>query len=103
MTKKQCPLGDDCDLTVAWMLGRQNAKDEIAALKEQLEAARRDAKEAEAYAGELEAKLAKAMTALVEVQEFVKDLEPYAEQGHTLVPALQKACAVYAELTGEKK
>ena len=49
-----------------------------------------------------EAKLAKAMTALVEVQEFVKDLQPYAEQGHTLVPALQKACLTLAELTGEK-
>lgn len=49
---------------------------------------------------ELEAKLAKALTALSDVQRFVKDLEPYADQGHTLVPALQKACAVYVELTG---
>ena len=54
-----------------------------------------------ALIAELEAKLAKALTALVEVREFVKDLEPYADQGHSLVPALQKACAVYAELTGE--
>lgn len=45
--QKQCPLGKDCDLTLAWMLGRESAKDEIAALKKQLEAARRDAKEAE--------------------------------------------------------
>lgn len=59
---RQCPLGDDCDLTTAWMLGRQNAKDEIAALKEQLEAARRDAKEAEAYAEELERALARKHT-----------------------------------------
>lgn len=51
---------------------------------------------------ELEAKLAKALTALTEVREFVEGLEPYAEQGHTLVPALQKACTVYAELTGGK-
>jgi hypothetical protein len=41
---------------------------------------------------ELEAKLAKAVSALEGVQDFVRDLEPYADQGHTLVPALQKAC-----------
>lgn len=34
---KQCPLGEDCDLTIAWMLGRESAKDEIAALKAELE------------------------------------------------------------------
>jgi hypothetical protein len=38
MTKKQCPLGEDCDLTTAWMLGRQSAKDEAAARIEELEA-----------------------------------------------------------------
>lgn len=51
---------------------------------------------------ELEEKLAKALTALGDVQWFVKDLEPYADQGHTLVPALQKACAVYVELTSSE-
>ena len=27
MTKKQCPLGEACDLTTAWMAGRQLAID----------------------------------------------------------------------------
>ena len=27
MTKKQCPLGEDCDLTTAWMAGRQHGID----------------------------------------------------------------------------
>jgi hypothetical protein len=31
MTRKTCPLGDDCDLTVAWMAGRESAKDELEA------------------------------------------------------------------------
>jgi uncharacterized protein YlaN (UPF0358 family) len=38
MTKKQCPLGEDCDLTTAWMLGRQSEKAEAAARIEELEA-----------------------------------------------------------------
>jgi short subunit dehydrogenase-like uncharacterized protein len=49
---------------------------------------------------DLEDKLSKAMAALGDVQLFVKDLEPYADQGTTLVPALQKACTTYVELTG---
>jgi hypothetical protein len=28
---RTCPLGDDCDLTVAWMAGAKQAKDEAAA------------------------------------------------------------------------
>ena len=32
MTKKTCPLGEDCDLTVAWMAGRESAKDEAQAM-----------------------------------------------------------------------
>ena len=31
MTRITCPLGDDCDLTVAWMAGRESAKDELEA------------------------------------------------------------------------
>lgn len=49
----------------------------------------------------LEAKLEKAVTALEGVRTFVRDLAPYAEQGHTLVPALEKACTTLAELKGE--
>ena len=31
MTKKTCPLGEDCDLTIAWMAGWESAKDEYKA------------------------------------------------------------------------
>ena len=57
-----------------------------------------------AYEAQLvaEAKLAKAINALEKVQGFVKDLEPYADQGHTLVPALREACEVLVVLKGEK-
>jgi hypothetical protein len=30
MTRPTCPLGEDCDLTVAYMLGRRDASDELA-------------------------------------------------------------------------
>jgi hypothetical protein len=33
---RTCPLGEDCDLTVAWMAGRESAKDRIEALKAKL-------------------------------------------------------------------
>jgi predicted nucleic acid-binding Zn-ribbon protein len=49
----------------------------------------------------LERKLNKAMGALEKVQAFVRDLEPHADQGHTLVPALREACETLAELKGE--
>ena len=43
MTKKDCPLGEDCDLTLAWMMGateaRDRAKARIAALEAKLEMA----------------------------------------------------------------
>ena len=67
MSKKNCPLGEDCDLTLAWMMGateaRDKAKARIAVLTEQLESARLDAKEAEAYSVWLEGRLAKAVEA----------------------------------------
>ena len=50
---------------------------------------------------ELEAKLEKAVEALEKVRAFVKDLGAYADQGHTLVPALYYACTTLAELKGE--
>jgi len=50
---------------------------------------------------ELEADLEKAVSALEGVQDFVRDLAPYADQGHTLVPALQKACKTLNELKGQ--
>ena len=43
MTKKQCPLGEDCDLTIAWMKGAEDARDRakarIAALEDRLNTA----------------------------------------------------------------
>ena len=33
---KTCPLGEDCDLTVAWMAGRESAKDEYKGWIEEL-------------------------------------------------------------------
>lgn len=36
---RACPLGEDCDLTVAWMAGAKEAKDEIAALRAKLKEA----------------------------------------------------------------
>ena len=50
--------------------------------------------QAEALIEELEAELVKALEALEGVRSFVRDLETYADQGHTLVPALRKACNV---------
>ena len=75
MAKKQCPLGEDCDLTIAWMKGAEDARDKakarIEALTEQLEAARLDAEEAEAYSVWLEAKLGK-------TEDFVRRVIRYA-------------------------
>jgi hypothetical protein len=43
VTKKDCPLGEDCDLTLAWMMGAEDARDRakarIAALEAKLEMA----------------------------------------------------------------
>ncbi len=38
MTKKHCPLGEDCDLTIAWMKGAEDARDKSKARIEVLEA-----------------------------------------------------------------
>ena len=48
-----------------------------------------------------EEKLNEAMAALQKVQAFVKEIEPYADQGHTLVPSLLYACDVYNKLKGD--
>jgi hypothetical protein len=50
---------------------------------------------------ELDGKLNKAIGALEKVQAFVRDLEPHADRGHTLVPALREACETLLELKGE--
>lgn len=52
MSRLKCPLGEDCDMTLAWMMGAERAKDTIkaqaaeieklrAALRETLEVASR--------------------------------------------------------------
>lgn len=52
---------------------------------------------------ELEAKLAKAVDALEGVRAFVRDLGLYADQGHTLVPELEKACTTLAAVSETHK
>ena len=43
MTKKSCPLGEDCDITIAWMKGAEDARDRakvrIEALEDRIEMA----------------------------------------------------------------
>ena len=42
MTKKQCPLGEACDLTTAWMAGAVKAQDQIKAQAAEIERLRGD-------------------------------------------------------------
>ena len=42
MTKKQCPLGENCDLTTAWMAGAAKAQDQIKAQVAEIERLRGD-------------------------------------------------------------
>jgi PIN domain nuclease of toxin-antitoxin system len=37
VSKRGCPLGEDCDLTIAWMKGAEDARDKAKALIEALE------------------------------------------------------------------
>jgi hypothetical protein len=59
--QKTCPLGDDCDLTVAWMAGQAEARDSFRARIEQLETqlglARIDAQQQRERASNAEAEL----------------------------------------------
>jgi hypothetical protein len=77
------------------------AADRIEVLTEQLEAARLDAKEAEAYSVWLEGKLAKAREALKEAWFMLTvphlDYEPEPEE-----PGLRRIKTTLAELTGDK-
>jgi hypothetical protein len=71
MTRTTCPLGDDCDLTVAWMAGRESAKDELEAKQQETFQMYVDANEAridaEAKLSESEDLLAKAQGALHQI------------------------------------
>ena len=74
MTDRTCPLGEDCDLTVAWMAGREEARDQFRARIEQLETqlglARIDADQQRARAEAAEA----ALQAADELAQAVDDL-----------------------------
>ena len=74
MTKKSCPLGEDCDLTIAWMKGAEDARDK-----------------AKARIAALEAKLAKAVKALESIC-----FESVGDEG------IYTARAALAELKGDK-
>jgi len=56
VSKKSCPLGEDCDLTIAWMKGaedaRDKAKDYIRELEDNLESYALDCLEARGQADE---------------------------------------------------
>jgi hypothetical protein len=84
MTKKDCPLGEDCDLTLAWMKGAEDARDR-----------------AKARIAALESKLAKAREALKEAWFMLTvphlDYEPEPEE-----PGLRRIKTTLAELTGDK-
>ena len=73
------PLPDE------WFAERAQMQDRINGLEERLKAAQDDANEAEAYAGELEAKLAKAL-------DFIQDLTgcewPYDEDAKRILAEL---------------
>ncbi len=61
MSDRNCPLGEDCDLTVAWMAGQKEARDSFRArieeLKTQLGLTRIDADQQRARAEVAEAAL----------------------------------------------
>ena len=87
MTKKQCPLGEDCDLTIAWMKGAEDARDKA---KARIEA--------------LESKLAKAVQAM---QEAIKlaDMPHYGDREDALdncFDAIDLLRTTLSELNGDK-
>jgi len=43
-----------------------------------------------------------AINALQKVKDFVRELEPYADQGHTLAPALHHACLLLNKLKEDR-
>jgi hypothetical protein len=75
MTKKDCPLGEDCDLTLAWMMGATEARDR-----------------AKARIAALEVKLEKAVGAL----DQIAGKAPYADDPYDI------ARATLAEIEGDK-
>jgi hypothetical protein len=107
MTKKTCPLGEDCDLTIAWMKGAEDARDKIKELEAELNLMKTSGiaevavknpsvmeymKHWEGRAETAEAKLAKAVEAL----DRIAGKAPYADDPYDI------ARATLAELTGDK-
>ena len=105
MSRNTCQLGEECDLTVAWMAGRESAKDEAKARIEELEAKACDNFQMYVDANEAridaEAKLAKAVKALDEAWFMLTvphlNYEPEPEE-----PGLRRIKTTLAELNGEK-
>jgi len=115
MTKKQCPLGEDCDLTIAWMMGATEARDKA---KARIEALEKEITEVNAAweqtsimlgrqlarASDLEAKLAKAVQAM---QEAIKlaDMPHYGDREDALdnyFDAIDLLRTTISELNGDK-
>jgi hypothetical protein len=85
MTKKQCPLGEDCDLTLAWMMGAAEARDKA---KARIEA--------------LEAEIEKLKNLLCLADEAIMDLNGCFPLGHNQREhALRKACLAIRAVTGD--
>ena len=131
MTKKNCPLGEDCDLTLAWMMGAEDARDKTKAQIAALEAENNRLKEqckglAQAAMNNgqgliiAESKLAKAVEALQSVINACDQGRMIPRPGHgaggmtieanvkgsiyTGVPAwpIEEARTALAELKGDK-
>jgi hypothetical protein len=75
---RTCPLGDDCDLTVAWMAGQSEAKaslsDRITELKTQAGFARIDADQQRARAEAAEAEIARLKQRILDDTEEIRDM-----------------------------
>ncbi len=82
MTKKTCPLGEDCDITIAWMMGAEDARDKAKARIEALLGA--------------EAKLAIAVERLTAMRD---DRIGYRHVSHYR----RGATVTLAEIEGDKK
>ena len=105
MTKKQCPLGEDCDLTIAWMAGaaeaRDRAKARIAALEDQLRGSAAECERVGRLWHDAEAKLAKAVEVLDRLFDRVTDIRGIDMYAYC-PDELHNASAVLDELKGDK-
>ena len=87
MTKKQCPLGENCDLTTAWMAGAAKAQDQIKAQAAEIE--------------RLRGNLAKALDALHEAW-FMLTVPMLNYQPEPEEPGLRRIKDAIDALTGDK-